>query len=195
MRSVFKKKAMKHTLFQSLVLSLLFFATVPAAADITHNFQSMTSEKKLTNIGSTTRSEDDGIIYSRTGANTYFGNDVQHKGGGVGAVIALNLFTQYGYVTTSPALSNLSSITINHAVATGNTNKLNGRVTVSLSTDNSDWTSITPTVVYNTGNIVVTAPSPGAYYVKIYNSSTWEVSITQITYTLSDCNCFTYTPE
>lgn len=187
---------MLQTLKHSLALCFLFFCATSNAETITHNFYSKSLAGTLVNDGSTTRSTNDGIVYTLSGAKTAFGYDVNHKGG-TGAVITLNLFSQYGYVTVSPAFSRLSGITISHIVETGKTNNLSSKLFVYLSTDSLNWASVTPTVVYGTGSVEVTPPAPGNYYVKIYNDSSWEISITQIVYTTSssDCNCFIYTPE
>lgn len=174
---------MKRTLFQGLVLSLFILAAVPAAA-ITHNFNGKLNAGTLVNDGSTTRSTDDGIVYTRSGVDVYLAT-------GNPAVIAFNLYDTGDYFTVSPALSHLAEITINHLPASQCKN-----IAVQLSADGSDWTSITPTVTYNKGSIVLLPPAEGTYYIKVRstNGST-DVSITQISYNFGDCNCFTYTPE
>ncbi len=174
---------MKRTLFQGLVLALFILTAVPAAADITHNFQSKYSAGTLVTVDAThTSSTNDGIVYALSGA--YFG-------AGTGTYnVCLNLFTSGDYAIVSPALHTLHSITINYLPS----EKLSN-IVVQLSTDGSNWTSVTPTTVYNTGNLVVTAPTDGDYFVKIRRSGGKNVSITQISYNFGDCNCFTYTPE
>lgn len=187
---------MKQTRKYCLAACILFLCASSYAANITHNFNTKASELTLVNDGSTTRSTNDGIVYTLSGAKTAFGYDVNHKDG-TGAVITLNLFSQYGYVTVSPAFSRLSGITISYDVKTGKTNNLSSKLFVYLSTDSLIWASVTPTVVYGTESVEVTPPAPGNYYVKIYNDSSLEISITRIVYTTSssDCNCFIYTPE
>jgi hypothetical protein len=190
---------MLQTLKHSLALCFLFFCATSNAETITHNFHSKSTLPDITleTVDEThVRSTNDGIVYTLSGAKTAFGYDVNHKDG-TGAVITLNLFSQYGYVTVSPAFSRLSGITISHIVETGKTNNLSSKLFVYLSTDSLNWASVTPTVVYGTGSVEVTPPAPGNYYVKIYNDSKWEISITRIVYTTSssDCNCFIYTPE
>lgn len=182
---------MKRTLFQGLVLSLLILAAVPAAA-LTHNFQSMQGAGKLSNVGSVYTSADDGIVYTLGGtADIYW--DYAHRSGGTGAKICLNLLANGAYAIVSPALSHLSEVVVNYTI--NKVSDWDDYVTVYLSTDGSDWASITPSLSYTSGRIVVTPPSLGAYYIKIACIKSAQLSITQITYTFSDCNCFTYTPE
>ncbi len=186
---------MKCTLFQGLVLSLFILAALPVAAtDIIHNFNSKSSAGTLVNDGSTTRSTDDGIVYTRSGASTAFGYNALYPSG-TGSTIALNLFANNGYVTVSPAFSHLDEIVINHTSNYSGNVLSSSKLAVAISTDGTDWTSVTPTVSYTAGRIAVTPPAGGPYYIKITSKSTTKVSITQITYTFSDCNCFTYTPE
>lgn len=185
---------MKRTLFQGLVLSLLILAAVPAAA-ITHNFQSMQGAGKLSNVGSVYTSADDGIVYTLGGtADIYW--DYAHRSGGTGAKICLNLLANGAYAIVSPALSHLSEIVINHTSNLSGNVLSRTKVGVYLSTNNSDWTEIaSDNISYTAGAITVTVPVGGPYYVKISSKSPTKISITQITYSFSDCNCFTYTPE
>ena len=184
MRSVFKKKTMKHTLFQSLVFSLLFFTTVPAAADITHNFKEKAGAKTLVYVDATHYSStDDDIVYTLSGAAFGIGTGTSN--------ICLNLFSSGNYATVSPAFHNLHSIEINYLPS----KELSANLLIQISTNGSSWSTLTPTGDPTKGHFIVNTPTDGDYYVKILRSGGENISISQITYTFSDCNCFTYTPE
>ena len=188
---------MKRTLFQGLVLSLFILAAVPAAADITHNFNTKyTIPRTIEEVDATHwHSTDDGIIYTLGGTAELFW-DINHKPyGGKGAYICFNLLKNGDYLTISP-LGHLSGMVINHISDYAGNILSRTKVGVYLSTNNSDWTEIaSDNISYTAGTITVTVPVGGPYYVKIGSKSSTKISITQITYSFSDCNCFTYTPE
>lgn len=137
------------------------------------------------------RSTTDGIVYT-LGRDAYFGYDCDHLSG-TGADVSLNLFKLGDYTIISP-VDKLSELTINHySKATKNTLS-SSKLRIQLSKDGSNWTSITPTVTYRAGSISVVAPYQDSYYVKITSISSTQVSILQIDYIITDCNCFRYTP-
>lgn len=184
---------MLQTLKHSLALCFLFFCATSNAERITHNFHSKSLAGTLVNDGSTTRSTNDGIVYAREGdAEFYY--DYLHPTG-TGATICLNFTKNGDNAIVSPAFNNLNSVTINYVI--DKDSNLEKYISVYLSTDGSDWASITPSLSYTSTHIVVTPPSTGTYYVKIACTKNANISIFQIVYitSSSDCNCFIYTPE
>ena len=180
----YMNRSLLHILIISLFLSL---QSIAVSADTVHNIHKMSSEGTLVNEGTTTRSTEDGIVYTRYGVDV--GWDVDHPGGGVGALVCFNLFDTNDSIKTSPKIKSLHSVVISH-IPKSQCEKIK----VQFSEDGTDWTTIVPTVTYSNGYITALAPSDGDYFVKIrsINGGT-DVSITQINYTFGDCNCFTYT--
>lgn len=138
-------------------------------------------------------SSDDGIVYALGGTAEFFW-DYAHRTG-TGGTICLNLLASGDNVIVSPAFSNLNGVTISYMI--NQASDWGKYISVYLSTNGSDWTSITPSLSYTSTRIVVTPPSTGTYYVKIACVKNANISISQITYTMSSsgCNCFPYVPE
>ena len=185
---------MKQTVIHIALLCVLIALPTCAWADISHNFQSKrTLPYTLVTVDEThMRSTTDDIVYT-LGRDTYFGYDCNHSSG-TDAVIALNLFKITDYVIVSP-VDKLSELTITHYSDKADNTLSSSKIQIQLSKDGSNWTSVTPTITYRAGFISVVAPSADAYYVKITSLSATKISILQIDYIISDCNCFTYTIE
>ena len=69
-------------------------------------------------------------------------------------------------------------------------------IKIKLSTDGSIWEEVpSDSITYRSGEIKAVF-TPGNYYVKIYNTRSYRVSILQTKFYLveENCNCFTYTP-
>lgn len=138
------------------------------------------------------RSTNDGIVYTLGGtADCYY--DCNHRTGSAGAKICLNLMKSGDYIIISP-VDRLSELTIKYTSKAKDNSLSSSNLSVQLSKDGSNWTSITPTVTYSAGSISVVAPYQDSYYVKITSLSNTQVSILQIDYIITDCNCFRYTP-
>ena len=184
---------MLQTLKYCFALCFLFFCATSNAETITHNFHSKFLAGTLVNDGSTTRSTNDGIVYTRGGDAEFF-YDYLHPTG-TGATVSLNFTKNGDNAIVSPAFSNLNGVTINYIM--DKDSDFGKYISVYLSTDGSDWASITPSLSCTSTRIVVTPPSTGTYYVKIACTQNANISIFQISYTTSssDCNCFIYTPE
>lgn len=179
---------MLQTLKHSLALCFLFFCATSNAETITHNFHSKSFAGTLVNDGSTTRSTNDGIVYTRGGdAEFYYGTGTSN--------VCLNLFTSGDFATISPAFSNLDSVEVNYLPS----KDLSANLLVQISANGSSWSTVTPTRVHDSGHFMAVLPTSGDYYVKILRSGGEKISVTQITYyyttSSSDCNCFIYTPE
>ena len=194
MHSVFAIRLMKHTLIHSALLCLLIALPTCSWADISHNFQSKTDEHTLVNVDAThVRSTTDDIVYTFGGTADCY-KDWEHRTG-TGGRICLNLLSKYDNITISPAIDKLSELTISYSSNLDGNTLSDSKISIQLSKDGSNWTSVTPTITYSAGFISVVAPSADAYYVKIRSLSSTKISILQIDYIISDCNCFTYTIE
>ena len=138
------------------------------------------------------RSTNDDIVYTLGGtADCYY--DCNHRTGSAGAKICLNLMKSGDYIIISP-VDKLSELIINHYSNLEGNTLSSSKLLIQLSKDGSNWISITPTVTYDRGSISVVAPYQDSYYVKITSISSTQVSILQIDYIITDCNCFRYTP-
>ena len=156
-------------------------------ADFSHNFQSKMAAGTLETVDAThVRSTNDDIVYTLSNCEFYYDIETHTS-------IALNLFTKYGYVIISP-VDKLSELIINHYSNLEGNTLSSSKLLIQLSKDGSNWISITPTVTYDRGSISVVAPYQDSYYVKITSRSNTQISILQIDYIITDCNCFRYTP-
>lgn len=164
---------------------LTTFLLASTATAIEHNFHTMLNGGTLScpnpyKIGTISGSPD--TIYTCTGS-AVFGADLVNPSGY--QVIAINLPNSSSVVTLSPSIENLTIIRLMHYPLTTRTNI---KVYVSPTTTFGDPLS-GDAIRYDNGVIEATIPK-GNYYIKIANTSSTAVSIYQIDYFTSSCNCF-----
>lgn len=175
-----------------IIAFLLVFCAIPAQAvnkTLTHTFAStpMTFEND-NKVGRSTTSP---IVYT-CGGSADFG--ASHAVDGYTSPLSIRLLNTGDYVIISPALKQLSKLTINFIPS----DKTRSNLKVYLSEDGSEWgTALAGDDISYTANGKVVADfETGVYYVKIVNNNgSNDVSIKSIEYRFDDCNCFTYTPE
>ena len=184
---------MKRIVLYIAALCATLMLPTSVRADFSHNFDDKTFARTLENVDAHhTRSTDDGIVYTLGGTADCY-KDWQHRTG-TGGKICLNLFKTGDYIITSPAINKLSEITIYHNADITDNILNDNKISVQLSKDSTDWTSITPTLDFQKDKVYVLAPYQDSYYVKITSLSGTDISILKIDYIITDCNCFRYTP-
>lgn len=153
----------------------------------THNFHSMRTEDSpptlvWPNAGSSDYTVGETALVTYTGAN-----------GGTFSSAGVYPYAKYciylpngGSVTASPAVDDLKRVRLSFYDAS----KTYTNVTVSVSTNGSDWTDMSASADYEKGQITATMPSVGDYYLKLTcTSATPAAQITEIRYTAEPCNC------
>lgn len=88
-----------------------------------------------------------------------------------------------GVIQTSPAVENLTYLTVTHTLGAPPTG-----VSVLISTDNSTWTDITASASMNSSAIEAPMPAKGNYYLKIVNSGS-AINFLSFRYTYESCHC------
>lgn len=88
-----------------------------------------------------------------------------------------------GVIQTSPAVENLTYLTVTHTLGAPPTG-----VSVLISTDNSTWTDITASASMNSSAIEAPMPAKGNYYLKIVNSGS-AINFLSFQYTYEPCHC------
>lgn len=88
-----------------------------------------------------------------------------------------------GVIQTSPAVENLTYLTVTHTLGAPPTS-----VSVLISTDNSTWTDITASASMNSSAIEAPMPAKGNYYLKIVNSGS-AINFLSFQYTYESCHC------
>lgn len=88
-----------------------------------------------------------------------------------------------GVIQTSPAVENLTYLTVTHTLGVKPTS-----VSVLISTDNSTWTDITASASMNSSAIEAPMPAKGNYYLKIVNSGS-AINFLSFQYTYEPCHC------
>lgn len=113
-----------------------------------------------------------------------FGRDLEYK-----TYISLRIPKTIGAMYTTTALEELKGIIIKYYPSSRcNT------ITVEVSRDSVDWTSIVPEVTHQFGEIRATFPRR-TNYVRVRNTNTTErISIIEFQYIFEHCNCFEYIP-
>lgn len=182
--------------FFRLLALLLILGSAPCRAEndtIVHNFPTLVSTGDITftknaaKVSNGVGTVSDGVVYTCTGKSA--SNSAAFGMAVSGSEIGINLQERYFEVTTTQ-ISNLKEVRMRNTLANGSaTNNL----IIKLSTDGSVWGEDLP--ISGTGMKGVSF-SKGNYYVKIYNSVSTPVSITELRFVTEpeDCNCFVYTP-
>ncbi len=178
----------------ALLLTVIPFSTVLGEYENTiHNFDAMYHADPATielGSGSTTGTTSDGFTYTCGGtATAKFWLDHKYN-----ANISINLLSYGDYVVVSPAITNLTEITISFEPA----DEIRNTIWVYLSTDGINWgdplREDIDDISYTKGSIRAAVPM-GNYYIKIFDSNgSNDASIMQINYTSERCNCFRYVP-
>ncbi len=88
-----------------------------------------------------------------------------------------------GVIQTSPAVENLTYLTVTHTLGVKPTG-----VSVLISTDNSTWTDITASASMNSSAIEAPMPAKGNYYLKIVNGGS-AINFLSFQYTYESCHC------
>lgn len=88
-----------------------------------------------------------------------------------------------GVIQTSPAVENLTYLTVTHTLGVKPTG-----VSVLISTDNSTWTDITASASMNSSAIEAPMPAKGNYYLKIVNGGS-AINFLSFRYTYESCHC------
>lgn len=88
-----------------------------------------------------------------------------------------------GVIQTSPAVENLTYLTVTHTLGVKPTG-----VSVLISTDNSTWTDITASASMNSSAIEAPMPAKGNYYLKIVNGGS-AINFLSFQYTYEPCHC------
>lgn len=94
-----------------------------------------------------------------------------------------------GVVQTSPAVENLTYLTVTHTLGVKPTG-----VSVLISTDNSTWTDITASASMNSSAIEAPMPAKGNYYLKIVNGGS-AINFLSFQYTYEPCHCLRVVSE
>lgn len=180
---------MKHFLRYSATLCLLAFCVANSHAVLTantHNFHEM-SGKTLAwpsgyTVGVTTLTPE--LTYTCGTSGTFGLADD-------GATVSLNLPGSGSYVTTAPAVENLTKIILWRTPANA------ANVDFYISSDDGDsWTQITSGISVDVNSIEVAMPSKGAYCLKIVRQSSGSTMyIKSITYQTNACNCLRVVTE
>ena len=89
-----------------------------------------------------------------------------------------------GVIQTSPAVENLTYLTVTHTLGIKPTG-----VSVLISTDNSTWTDITSPEMLNSWAIEAPMPTKGNYYVKVVNNTGSAINFLSFQYTYESCHC------
>lgn len=172
------KKIAIILLFGVCTLSSVFCRAESAA--IMHDFNEMVSEGTL-NFPYRPSDYSVGV----TDLVTYTGS----SGGGFGlygtppdAVSCITLPTG-GVIQTSPAVENLTYLTVTHTLGVNPTG-----VRLYISTDNSSWTEITSSASMNSWAIEAPMPAKGNYYIKIVNTGS-AINFLSFQYTYESCHC------
>ena len=130
------------------------------------------------------------VVYTCSGTNAKFNLAF------TGAMrIAINLPSSDCEVVTTQ-FNNLSQIIFMPVTPDNIPSGVCDNIKIKLSTDGSIWEEVpSDSITYRSGEIKAVF-TPGNYYVKIYNTRSYRVSILQTKFYLveENCNCFTYTP-
>ena len=171
---------------KKIAIVLLSICTLSSAfcraESVTHNLDDMEDAGTLT-FPNRPASYEVGV----TDLVTYTGS----AGGGFGLYegdycIAL---PKDGVIQTSPAVENLTYLTVTHTLGVKPTG-----VSVLISTDNSTWTDITASASMNSSAIEAPMPAKGNYYLKIVNSGS-AINFLSFQYTYEPCHCLRVVSE
>lgn len=156
---------------------------------VEQNFQALTGNG-IEYKSSNTIGETDFVTYTCSGGAKFNADAVKTD-----SKIAIFLESAGSQVTTTK-IENLDSLRIKYYYSSMPDPYRD--ITVSISTDGSEWNEI-PVVHQTNGLKTVKMPRAGDYYVRIAFKSSYKVYIFQIDYIyidLSECpNCFLYKPE
>lgn len=167
------KKIAIILLFGVCTLSSVFCMAESAA--IMHDFNEMVSEGTL-NFPNRPSDYSIGVADEIT----YTGS----TGGGFGYAGAYCItLPNNGVVQTSPAVENLTYLTVTHTLGVKPTG-----VKILISTDNSTWTDITASASMNSSALEVPMPAKGNYYIKIVNTGS-AINFLSFQYTYESCHC------
>ena len=146
------------------------------AESVTHNFDEKVRDGSLTFPNKASSDYSVGV----TDLVTYTGSAGARFGYDEAYCIAL---PNGGVVQTSPAVENLTYLTVTHTLGVKPTG-----VSVLISTDNSTWTDITASASMNSSAIEAPMPAKGNYYLKIVNSGS-AINFLSFQYTYESCHC------
>ena len=154
------------------------------AESVTHNLDDMVDAGTLTFPNRASSDYTVGV----TDLVTYTGS----AGGGFGLYegdycIAL---PKDGVIQTSPAVENLTYLTVTHTLGVKPTG-----VSVLISTDNSTWTDISSSEICSIYDIDVPMPTKGDYYLKVVNKTGAAINLLQFKYICDPCHCLRVVSE
>jgi len=173
---------MKRTIFMIMVLVFLSATPTVCATDIAHNFNNAYPEVNIASGNkSCTITQASGIYTYTCGGSAEFALVNSQK--------RLKMTEKDDYVTLSPAIENLSELTINYTPIY--------HIAIYISTNNgATWEGPLQDsrLSYSASAVKAIIPK-NTCSVKIVHTDGTDISISMITYTQSDCNCFKYIPE
>lgn len=154
------------------------------AESVSHNFEGMKGTT-LTWTGTPTNytiGYTDLVTYTGTDGGTF---------GSTGSAICISLPSTGSTMQTSPAVENLTLLTLTHTYG-----EAPNWIKFYVSTDNSSWTNISGSVDYGSSTIDVPMPTKGNYYIKVENTNgSKPVNFLTFRWVYDPCHCLRVVSE
>ena len=174
---------LRHILFGMFILGC---ATCMAENDtISHDFAVLNASGGIAYSNSYKTGTTAEIVYTCTGTNAKIWLDLIY-----GERVAINLPSSSCYVTTSPAVDNMTGLEVWHQ------KQANAVPEVYVSTEaDPTWRKATgDTIVQNDAQVIRLTLPQNKYFVKVKNSTSYSYSILKINYiSRRPCNCLRVT--